>query len=230
MKSRTTMTRPSNGKQAVTHEEHRELFAYMFQQILRDKNAIRIEFDDADMAYAEDFATRVVEAKMKEHVHRHDGNNEIPRWVVGVLGEVALGKHLGVTIHDNTIGDSLQFTAPDLYAPLGLMCGVKTFRMGNFPLTNRLKKKNGLSAQSYPQVFVSVDIHNRLAYIHGVASVATLLKNEADMTNDRFVKDKTALKRKTAFTHLSALSPFEDVQSLKELVEQMVEEQKSYAK
>ena len=202
----------------VTHEEHRKLFFYLFNQVVKPDSLIRVELDDNDMSYAKDFAERIVKEKMKEKVHQFDGNNEIPRWVVGTLGEVALGKHLGMKIHDDSIGDTKDFTVPDLFAPLGLMCGVKTFRIGNFPLTNRIRKKNGLSAQSYPQIFISVDIHNQCAFIHGLASVETLLKNEADLTNNRFVKDKTALKRKTAFTHLSALEPFSDLSSLKELM------------
>lgn len=219
-----TKRRPAFKDGVVTHEEHRQLFNYMFNQVAKQKEMIRVDFDEKDMAYAEDFAERIVKEKMKEKVHQYDGNNEIPRWVVGVLGEVALGKHLGVKIHDDTIGETHRFTAPDLYAPLGLMCGVKTFRIGNFPLTNRLRRKNGLSAQAYPQVFISVDIRNQCAYIHGVASVSSLLKNEVDLTNNRFVKDKTALKRKTAFTHLSSLQPFSDFNSLKSLLEKMEEE------
>lgn len=202
----------------VTHEQHRKLFFYLFNQIVKQDSLIRVELDDKDMSYAKDFAERIVKEKMKEKVHQFDGNNEIPRWVVGVLGEVALGKYLGVKIHDDSIGDTKEFTVPDLFDPLGLMCGVKTFRIGNFPLTNRIRKKNGFSTQSYPQIFISIDIYNQCAFIHGLASVETLLKNEADLTNNRFVKDKTALKRKTAFTHLSALEPFADLSSLKELV------------
>lgn len=219
-----TKRRPSFGSDSMTSQEHRQLFYYMFNQVVKDENVIQIDFNEQDMAYAEDFAERIVKEKMKEKVHQFDGNNEIPRWVVGVLGEVALGKHLGVKIHDDTIGETHRFTAPDLFAPLGLMCGVKTFRIGNFPLTNRIRRKNGLSAQAYPQVFISVDIRNHCAYIHGVASVSSLLKNEADLTNNRFVKDKTALKRKTAFTHLSSLQPFSDLASLKSLVQSMEEE------
>jgi len=199
--------------------QHRQLFTKEFDSVKYKMGVIGVSLTNKDITYAEEFARRVVKAKMKERIHQEDGNNEHMRWVTGVLGEVALGKILEVKIHNNQVGNSSDFTVPDLQEPLGLIAGVKAFRIGNFPLTNRLQTEKGLSKQAYPQVFVCVDIDNKVAYLLGLATVDVLLKNENILENNCFVKDQTALARKTAFTSFNELIPFKDVKSLKRLIE-----------
>lgn len=204
---------------ALSSHEHRQLFTKEFDSVKYKLGVMAVSLTNKEITYAEEFARRVVKEKMKERVHKEDANNEHLRWVTGTLGEVALGKILEVKIHNNQVGDSSDFTVPDLEEPLGIIAGVKAFRIGNFPLTNRLSTSTGGSKNAYPQVFVCVDIDNKVAYLLGVATVDVLLENEAILENNRFVKDQTALTRKTAFTAFNQLIPFKDVKSLKRIIE-----------
>lgn len=201
--------------------QHRKHFWNNFKVVKRKGKMIRVQLDEKDMQYAEDFAQRVIEEKKKEFVHQKDAINDLPRWMVGVLGEVALGKFLGVPIHDSSVGETTDYSVPDLYEPLGIRCGIKSFRLGNFPLTNRIHRKKQTSLNAYPQIFIGIDMHEQVAYIYGVGSVDTLVRNERDSRNDRFVKDANALKRKVAFTKLGEMQSFRDKDSLETLVSDM---------
>lgn len=203
----------------LDYTEHRRLFWRNFYKAKQQKGFVVIELDDNDIAYANAFAKKVTKKKMLEDVHKKDNKNEHLRWVVGTLGEVALGKFLGVKIHDNKVGKSTDFNVPDLQDALGLRCGVKAFRVNNFPITNRILYPSGAVKKSaYPQVFIGICTERKIAYLYGVATVEDLARNERDKENEQFIKDRNASKRKVAFTQLETIPRFHDVASLKTLV------------
>lgn len=103
----------------------------------RQNRIIEIPFSEDMLERAEHFTREVVKEKRKEKVHQRDGKNEYKRWVTGTLGELALEEFLGVRIHNPTVGHSSRYAVPNL-SSLGIPVGVKSFRVGNFPLVNRI--------------------------------------------------------------------------------------------
>ncbi|WP_442638085.1 hypothetical protein [Rossellomorea marisflavi] len=212
----------------LDYKEHRRLFWRSFYRTKEKKGFVVIQLTDNDISYAEAFAKKVIRLKQKESHHENDGQFEFNRWVVGTLGEVALGKFLGVKIHDNKVGNSENFDVPDLQDALGLRCGVKAFRVDNFPLTNRILYESGrVKRSAYPQVFIGICTKKKVAYLYGVATVDDLAENERMEENEQFIKDRNASKRKVAFTQLETISCFHDVASLESLISGQKGSQKS---
>jgi len=212
-------TNTTNKHVALDYAEHRRRFWVKFYKAQKKDGFVVVSLTDNDIAYAKAFARKVIDSKMKEAHHQRDNRNETKRWVVGTLGEVALGKYLGIKIHDDKVGDSLAFNVPDLKDAIGMHCGVKAFSVNNFPLTNRLIKPDGkIKWNAYPQVFIGICSERNLAYIFGMATVAQLIANEKNLYNSQYVKDENALERKVAFTNLENLHSFKDVESLKTLI------------
>lgn len=203
----------------LDYQEHRRLFWRSFYRAKNKKGFVAIELTDNDIAYANAFAKKVIRQKKIESHHVLDGQFEEKRWVIGTLGEVALGKFLGVKIHDNKVGKSENFNVPDLQDALGLRCGVKAFQVNNFPLTNRILYESGrVKRSAYPQVFIGICTKRKVAYLYGVATVDELAENERMEENEQFIKDRNASSRKVAFTQLETISCFHDVASLESLI------------
>ena len=201
-----------NVNDKVDRQEHRRRFWVTYYSAVRKKNVITIPLTKEMTDEAENWAKQVIEAKKKESHHKTDGHQELKRWSTGALGEIVLGKYLGVNIHDKGIGKSTSYNVPDLEV-LGLRCGVKTFNVNNFPLTNRLSLST-----SYPQIFIAVCTQYKKAYIFGMADVEDLKMNERNPETNLFVKDSNALKRKVAFIALDSLKTFKTLDDLKKLV------------
>lgn len=203
----------------LSYAEHKRHFWNKFMKAKKQEGFVIIKLTDNDVAYANAFAKKVVEKKMLEEHHQKDSRWEIERWMVGTLGEIALGKFLGIDIHDPSIGDSSYYAVPDLKDAIGVRCGVKSFRFQNFPLTNRVLNYNGYTKRdAYPQIFLSISLEYNVAYLFGLATVEQMAENERDEENRKFVKDENALVRKTAFTAIDELHKFKDVESLKALL------------
>lgn len=200
-------------------QEHKRHFWNKFQIAKRQEGFVVIKLSDNDIAYANAFAKKIIETKMLEEHHQKDSKREIERWMVGTLGELALGQYLGVQIHDPNIGESTYFAVPDLKDAIGVSCGVKAFQFGNFPLTNRILNHKGFPKwNSYPQVFIGISLKYNVAYLFGLATVQQMADNERDETNGLYVKDANALTRKVAFTSIDTLHKFKDVETLKSLI------------
>lgn len=184
----------------------------------RQNRIIEIPFSEDMLERAEHFTREVVKEKRKEKVHQRDGKNEYKRWVTGTLGELALEEFLGVRIHNPTVGHSSRYAVPNL-SSLGIPVGVKSFRVGNFPLVNRIAQSpSPVHGEIESQIFVGIEPKRKVAYLFGIGFPETLIANERNPESDRYVKDKNALNRKTAFIDLPALHVFQSLDELKTLV------------
>lgn len=199
--------------------EHKRHFWNKFQIAKKQDGFVVIKLTDNDIAYANAFAKEIIATKMLEAHHQKDNRREVERWMVGTLGELALGRYLGVQIHDPSIGASSYFAVPDLKEAIGVSCGVKAFQFGNFPLTNRILNHKGFPKwDAYPQVFIGISLKYNVAYLFGLATVSQMAENERDEKNGLYVKDANALARKVAFTSIDTLHKFKDVKTLKSLI------------
>lgn len=203
-----------------SQEEHWKSFWRAFYMQKRKNRIVEIPLTDEMIAEAKDFCQRIVAAKKKEKLHKKDGNYEWRRWFTGTLGEMALEKFLGVSFRDKTItvGSSYKHDVPDL-SPIGLEVGVKSFRVGNFPLVNRSKfdLETKKRKKLYGQVFIGISEEKKTAYLLGIAFDEQLYVNEINRDNERYVKDTNALLRKTAFTYFDHLYTFGSLKKLQAL-------------
>lgn len=204
--------------QPYSNKEHWNAFWRTFCRMKRQNRIVEIPFSDDMLKKAERFTHEVIKEKRKERVHQRDGRNEYKRWMTGTLGELALEEFLGIKIHDPTIGHSSKYAIPDL-SSLGIPVGVKSFRVGNFPLVNRITKiPFDLYREIESQIFVGIELKRKVAYLFGLGFPETLVANERNPESNRYVKDKNALDRKTAFIDLPALHVFQSLDELKNLV------------
>lgn len=194
-------------------EQHREGFKRVFCKLRDDNKLFTVAITPKMLKEAEIFCRQIIPQKQKEKLHKNDNKHEWKRWMTGALGEAALEKFLNMNFCDRTIGKSKDYAVPDL-EPINLKIGVKSFRLGNFPLINRAWNKNGIYKQQDGQVFVGISKDRKTAYIMGVAFHNHIIENQNKSYNDKFVKDANVLKRKTAFTDLQQIHQF---QSYKEL-------------
>lgn len=212
-----------------TNKEHWNKFWRMFYKQVKEKRIIEIDISEEMIKTAEDFSKRIIAEKLKETVHQLDSRNEWKRWMTGVLGEIALETFLEVSFRDATIGCSKDYNVPDL-SPLGLQVGVKSFRVGNFPLVNRSKRTyTGERVKLDGQIFIGIAQNLKTAYLFGIAFDDQLFHNENNPHNNRFVKDVNALGRKIAFTEMDSLYTFQSLTELSELVEKYDSPSKVYA-
>lgn len=206
-----------NDHKPYTNDQHWKAFWRVFYSQKKAGNIIEIDITEKMRDEAKNFSQSIIKEKMKEKVHQRDPKNEWKRWMTGVLGEIALESFLHTTFRDTTIGNSKKYNVPDL-ADIHLKLGVKSFRVGNFPLMNRSKKTYKQErTPMYGQVFIGISQDLKKAFLFGVAFDEQLHKNELNPNNDRFVKDFNALKRKVAFTNLENLHIFQNLSELKEL-------------
>ena len=153
----------------------------------------------------ENVANYFADAYIKKHnaEHKTDNRNLRNRLITGILGEMAACEALGYgwKAVDITIGDVWDYTHSDLQH-IGINAGVKTSKLGNFPLLYVDKDEVEI-----------ICIVGEKGYIW-VAGVATpsIIKNGCD---DAFVKDKNILlKNKHMGHHKSAFVDFENLAEL----------------
>lgn len=201
--------------QPYSREEHWKSFWIQFYKRKKENKLIEFPITEKMVKEAEVFSKQIISEKMKESVHQKDPRNQWKRWMTGILGEMALESFLGKSFRDKTIGNSKRYDIPDL-SPLGLKVGVKSFRVGNFPLVNRSKfsfpskKRTPLDAQ----IFIGISQDCKTAFILGIGFDEQLYKNESNPNSQNYVKDINALKRKTAFIEFDSLQTFNSFSDL----------------
>ena len=206
--------------QPYTKEEHWKAFWRMFYQQKNANRIIEIEITPGMRREAKGFVQAVIHRKMREKHHQLDSKYEWRRWMTGTLGEMVLEKFLDTHFRDRSIGHSSRYSIPDL-APLNLRIGVKSFRVGNFPLINRSRTNpDGTRQPLEGQGFIGISQDLTKAYLFGVAFDEQLFQNEQNPENEKYVKDSNALIRKTAFTDFDQLFFFESIEELRELASQ----------
>lgn len=142
-------------------------------------------------------ATNIVDAKKKETAHLKDGASEMKRFVNGLKGELAVSKHLGMTILNPDVGVSIDFDTPDIP---GYSVGVKTVEYGHFPV---IPKTN-----TYPQVIcICHPTANEIVYVCGLANVDVLQKFQYDdLILDPNLKNKGTKTGFYGFSNLQEVS------------------------
>lgn len=205
--------------QPYSQKEHWNAFWRMFYRLKEQGTLIEIPITEDMLKKAELFTRNVIKRKMQEQVHKRDHRNEHRRWMTGTLGELSLESFLGIRFWDSSIGHSFKYAVPDL-SSIGLPIGVKSFRVGNFPLVNRLHTSHSRPDPTIGQIFLAIEINRRKAYLYGFADRNLLLINEKDPESNRYVKDFHALNRKTAFIKLDQLQSFQSLEELHSIVKQ----------
>ena len=183
------------------HSVDKKSYQYQVQENLN--NFVKITLTDNDINKVYEFAENWVKEKAKEMHHQSDPNARKKRIITGHSGELAVEKYLNKKFIDWTVGKSKNYTGSDL-SKLGLKLGVKTSLRGKYVL---VAKKSNES-----QIIVIKDYNQKDFYICGVADKSILNK----YTDDSFVIDENAKKRKTAFYGYRYLKP---INKLKEFLE-----------
>lgn len=154
----------------------------------------------------EDFVERLIEAKMKEHIHMIDNGSEKKRWTTGISGELAVEKLLGIQFFNWSIGRSQDFNASDL-SKYGLDVGVKTVEYGKFPIIHKKVKR--------PEIIV-VKKGNRF-FVCGLATTRVL---EIYQDDELVLSPKLRARNvKTGFYGFEHLIPFHTLTELKTILQ-----------
>lgn len=172
-------------------------------------NFIHIEISEKEAEKIESHVTELIKRKANEIHHLNDNKSHFKRYYTGTLGEFALEKFLGIDgIVDWTIGNSADYHSPDL-KKLGLNVGIKTVEYGLFPIIFKI---------NYSSEIIMIRWKERHVYICGLATKDVLNKHQ---TTD-LIMDKKILTRgsKTAFYGFQHLKKFNDIKSLKSLLNQ----------
>lgn len=150
----------------------------------------------------QELASRIVERKLTEVHHLVDRNQELKRFITGLMGEAALEQLLDINIIDWTVGDSYHYHYPDIP---GYKVGIKTVERNKFPI---IFKKNW-----YPQIIcIRSDKFENLVFVCGLATPDVL--NE--FQSDDLIVDPALRKRgtKTGFYGFSRLKPVSGISDL----------------
>lgn len=102
----------------------------------RERYYQRVYITEDMRRIAEEFATKIIEAKMKESEYQFDGNRLKKRYTTGIIGEMAVLKILGIdyTKVNIDIGDTKYFQFADLKEFGFNRVGVKTVEYGKAPI------------------------------------------------------------------------------------------------
>jgi hypothetical protein len=131
---------------------------------------IKIVLNPLELQYILSTAAAIVDAKTNETSYKKDGASMLKRYVNGLKGEAAVGKHLGIPIINPDVGVSIDFDNPDIP---GYNVGVKTVEYGNFPVIPKIN--------NYPQIICICHPNaNNVVYICGLANVTVLQKYQHD--------------------------------------------------
>ena len=176
-----------------------------YNQLKRHPEIEKIHISDEKYAKLSELATKIAEAKSKEWIHKVDGGSEVFRQTNGLMGETAIEELLGINIVEWSVGESQQYSHPDIG---GYAVGIKTALIGRCPL---IPKKN-----NYAQIINMLDLKNRDIYICGLATPGILNVYQ----NDNYAPESVRkVGFKTAFVGFDYLLP---VHSLDDLAEQKV--------
>ena len=168
---------------------------------LKNKQGVLIKITDKMQKLAEDFADKYCEKHSKDL--RNDNRKMKDRVICGILGEMAACEALGFGYNaaDTSVGEWQKYKVSDL-KHLGLNVGVKTSKIGNFPLLYTNTSKTEI-----------ICVLGEKGYVW-VAGVATpdVVKNGCD---DRYVKDPNILRENSRRGWKK--SAFVDFENLKDL-------------
>ena len=131
---------------------------------------IKITLTPLELQYILNTANSIVQAKTNETSYKKDGASMLKRYVNGLKGEAAVGKHLGIPIINPDVGVSIDFDNPDIP---GYSIGVKTVDYGNFPVIPKNNTYSQIICICHPSA-------NGVVYICGLADVDTLNKFQHD--------------------------------------------------
>ncbi len=164
-----------------------------------------VQLEESDYEGLDDFVKKIVIQKQNEVGHKIDNWNEEKRWTTGQLGEVVIGKFLGLKVVDYTIGESKMYNYADLKKH-DINCGIKTVEYGKFPLVKK----------GYEEPEIIIIKKNKFDfYIAGLAEPLYMsLYHSDDLVLDPNLRAKN---HKTGFYGFFKLKQFNNINELKEL-------------
>ncbi len=149
---------------------------------------IRIKLDTNEIKKAFKWALEMTEAKDIEMTIAHDRSSAFKRLAHGVIGEMAIEKYFQTTFIDWTIGNSKDYSVPDLIS-VGHHIGIKTVEYGKFPV---IPKDN-----HYSQIINIYRAKDQVCFICGLATPEVL---NLFQTTDLIISNSLRRKgTKTAF-------------------------------
>lgn len=129
---------------------------------------ITIECTKEDFDLIKEYCNKLAWEKSKEKLYWGDGADVYERNVSGKMAEVAVGKWLGQEIVDLSIGESKDYSLPDLL-PAGYEVGIKCCRVtSGVPYVPTYPK--------CPEIICAYDEKQDKLYIMGLATVEVMKK------------------------------------------------------
>lgn len=183
--------------------DYNEEEQFVIRQVARSKpNMVYVHITDEELVQIDSFVKQKIAAKMNEAHHIVDSGEEYKRSFTGMMGELAVSKHLGIDFLDLTVGNSRKYNVADLKS-VGYNVGIKTVEMGKFPLTVR---------KPYRPEIMCVKKDDNTIVICGLATANVIQAN----LNDRYVKSPNVIKRgeKSAFVGFHELLKVNSVADL----------------
>lgn len=186
-----------------SREEHALLFDVFFKFIY--ENFILVVVPDSKIRMIREvFFPAWLEKKLGEKRFKYDRDKMFQRCLTGFLGEAAVEVLFGINFIDWSVGVTDAYNYADLKA-LGINAGIKTCRVGNFPLIKRNTKR--------PQL-ICIRISDNEVLVGGFASLDKLHR----FTDDKLILDDKAKEWKTAFWGIHDLKYFTNLEELRLLV------------
>lgn len=169
-----------------------------------------VYLEDSDIERIREFSKKVADQKRKEGLYSRDGRGIEGRFFTGFCGEMAHQKFIKREVVDLSIGDSNQYVISDLKT-LGLRCGVKTGKVGDFP-------KVPIQPQE-PEVII-LKVSDKHYKVCGVAFPDIIKEYSGDIDVDEVYMDERLRARnvKTCFFGHGYLTQFYNFRQLNELL------------
>jgi hypothetical protein len=165
-------------------------------------NFSRIELSQEEIDLIDHTAHQIANAKRKEKGYLRDTDSLIKRYTTGLGGEMALGKFLGVSIVDTSVGASEDYNIGDLNK-IGLDIGVKTVEYPKFPLVH-----------TRPERCEIILIKHRNQHVYKICGLYTpetmILHSSRELVVDEKVRES-----KTAFYGIPFCKTFKTTEDLK---------------
>jgi hypothetical protein len=165
-------------------------------------NFSRIELSQEEIELIDHTAYQIANAKLKEKGYLKDAQSLIKRYTTGLGGEMALGKFLGVSIVDTSVGASEDYNVGDLNK-IGLDIGVKTVEYPKFPLVH-----------TRPERCEIILIKHRNQHVYKICGLYTpetmMLHSSRELVVDEKVRES-----KTAFYGIPFCKTFKTTEDLK---------------
>lgn len=165
-------------------------------------NFVKVTVSPKMVKKIEAFLPKLLTVKMKEDLHKIDGDVEFKRHMTGYLGEAALEKLFGINIIDWSIGPSRNYNTPDL-KHYGI--GIKTVEKGKFHVI--------FQENDYPQILcIKSDTCDNEIYVCGLAR-ADVLNKYQDIS---LIKNQNLAARgvKTGFYGYEHLIPIRSIRDI----------------